>query len=241
MSIDQAGQLNPYLCSAMKKSLSYLWPLTKTYNSIYSGKLEVTWINGRKVLDSHNANYSYGALQEVMDRGLEKVRADRAAPVLILGLGGGSVIPLIRKKYNYYSKITSVELDSAVIAIAQDEFEIEKFQPLELICADAEEYVKSATEKFGLIIIDLFLDLHVPDQFFASSFWKNISELLAEDGKLLFNAGINSAHEKQVTQLLKNGDLHINFTKEENVYGSNTLLLGEKIKAENLQMLKPEK
>lgn len=212
----------------MKKSLSYLWPLTKNYDSKYNGKLEVTWTNGRKVLDSSNANYSYGALQEVLDRGLAMVQADRAAPVLLLGLGGGSAIPLLRKKYCYYGKIIAVELDSAVIDIAINEFGIEAHQPLELICADAEEYVNSTPEKFGLIIIDLFLDLQVPDQFFSISFWKDIAGLLEKDGKVLFNAGINSAHEEQIEHLLKNDNLDLNFQKREEVYGSNTLLLGEK-------------
>ena len=212
----------------MKKPLSYLWPLTKKYDSKYSGKLEVTWTNGRKVLDSPNANYSYGALQEVLDLGLAMIRADRAAPVLLLGLGGGSAIPLLRNKYNYHGKITAVELDAAVIEIAKSEFGIETFQPLELICEDAEEYVKSSQVQFGLIIIDLFLDLQVPEQFFSPSFWQNISELLEPGGTVLFNAGVNSAHEEQINYLLKNDTLSINFRKKDGVYKSNTLLLGEK-------------
>ncbi|WP_029034136.1 spermidine synthase [Salinimicrobium terrae] len=212
----------------MKRSLSYLWPLTKKYNSNYSGKLEVTWINGRKVLDSSNANYSYGALQEVLDRGFAEVRADRAAPVLLLGLGGGSAIPLLREKYGYYGKITAVELDAAVIEIAKKEFEIEAHQPLELICADAGEYVEASPEKFGFIIVDLFLDLQVPEQFFSNVFWKNVASLLTPYGKVLFNSGINSAHEEQISWLLKNDHLDISFFRKDEVYGSNTLLFGEK-------------
>ena len=210
----------------MKKFLSYPWPLTKTYDSNYSGKLEVSWINGRKVLDSKSANYSYGALQEVMDLGLAKIRADRAAPVLVLGLGGGSVIPLLRNKYGYYSKITAVEIDSAVIEIAEKEFGVGEYGHLKIICADAEKFLKSTTEKFGLIIIDLFLDLHVPEEFFSVPFWQSISGLLEEGGKVLFNAGINSAHEEQIERLLKNQSSGIIFRKEEDVYGSNTLLIG---------------
>lgn len=204
-----------------------MWPLSKKYDSNYSGKLEVTWSNGRKLLNSKNANYSYGALQEVLDYGLAKVRADRAAEVLILGLGGGSAVPLLRKKYGYYAKITAVELDSAVIEIAKKEFGINEYQPLELLCLDAENFVSSTQHKYGLVIVDLFLDTKVPEQFFSVSFWENIGDLMQQGGKVLFNAGIKSAHEEQVVHLLKNATFGIQFTKEENVYGSNTLLIGK--------------
>lgn len=212
----------------MKKSLSYLWPLTKTYDSRYSGRLEVTWINGRKVLDSPHANYSYGPLQKVMDLGLAEVRADRAAEVLLLGLGGGSVIPLLRKKYGYYRKITAVDLDAAIIDIAKNEFSIEDHQPLQLICADAEKFAAQDSLQYGLIIIDLFIDLQVPEQFFSGSFWRNISGLLKPKGKVLFNAGINAAHEREVDQLLITEDLQLDFRKKEDVNGSNTLIFGER-------------
>ncbi|MDX1603598.1 MAG: fused MFS/spermidine synthase [Salinimicrobium sediminis] len=212
----------------MKKSLSYLWPLTKSYESHYNGKLEVTWINGRKVLDSQHANYSYGPLQEVLDLGLAEIRADRAAPILLLGLGGGSAIPLLRKKYNYYGKITAVELDASIIEIAKTEFSIEEHQPLEIICADAEDFVNTTSGKFGLIIIDLFLDLRVPEKFFSQLFWQNISRLLRPEGKVLFNAGINSAHEVQIDNLLENAGFDLNFRKKDEVYGSNTLLFAER-------------
>ncbi len=211
----------------MKRSPDIQNLLSKSYTSHFNGKLKINWSGSRKLLDSSNANYSYGALQEVMDRGLAEVRADRAAPVLLLGTGGGSVIPLLRKKYGYYEKITAVEIDPVIINIARSEFNIDKHQPLELICADAEEYVKSPGEKYGLIIIDLFLDLLVPEQFFSVAFWKNITHLLHRDGKVLFNAGVNSAHLEQITRLLDNETLDIVFLKKEKVNGSNTLLLGE--------------
>ncbi len=214
----------------MKKSGNIQSLLSRSYSSHYSGKLEVKWLNDRKVLDSPNANYSYGALEEVLDKGLGDVYADRAAPVLLLGLGGGCAIPLLRKKYRYYGKILAVELDAAIIEIASTEFGVGEHQPLELLCADAEVFVNSTAEKFGLIIIDLFLDLLVPEQFFSDSFWKDISEVLHEEGKVLFNAGVNNVHAQQINRLLENDTIGINFQKKEEVNGSNTLLFGDREK-----------
>lgn len=212
----------------MKKTSNIETLLSKSYDSQFSGKLKINRIGDRKLLNSMNANYSYGALQEVLDLGLAAIRADRAAPVLLLGLGGGSAISLLRKKYGYYGKITAIEIDPVVIKVARSEFNIEQHQPLELFCADAEEYIKSTGEKFGLIIIDLFLDLLVPEQFFSDSFWKNICGLLEPGGKVLFNAGVNHSHKEQITWLLENHALGIDFQKKGKVNGSNTLLLGER-------------
>ncbi|MDX1603784.1 MAG: hypothetical protein R3209_11990, partial [Salinimicrobium sediminis] len=89
-------------------------------------------------------------------------------------------------------------------------------------------FVNTTSGKFGLIIIDLFLDLRVPEKFFSQLFWQDISSLLRPEGKVLFNAGINSAHEVQIDNLLEKSGFDLNFRKKEEVYGSNTLLFAER-------------
>ena len=212
----------------MKKTFSYLWPLIKKYDTKYSGTVEVTWLNGRKVLDSKNANYSYGSLQRVLDFGLTQVKADRSADVLVLGLGGGSVIRLLRNKFNYYGKITAIEIDPQIIELAVNEFGIKEHDPLDIFCEDATTYVREATSQFGLIIIDIFIDVRVPEQFYSTEFWKNISGLLDKEGTVLFNAGIYAVNQEETDQLLKEMQPEIAFRKLDHVHGTNTLLIGTK-------------
>lgn len=211
----------------MKKVFSYLWPLTKRINSHHSGLLEITWLNGKKVLDSKNANYSYGSLEKVLDCGLSLSKAERSSNILVLGLGGGSVLGLLRKKYKYTGKITAVEIDPAVIDIALTEFNIGQHEPLELLCEDAFDFVQRSAAGFGLIIIDIFIDTNVPLQFFSTKFWNNITGLLGEKGEVIFNAGINSAHLKE-TEKAQKEVRSIELKKLEDVMGTNTLLLGIK-------------
>ncbi len=42
--------------------------------SKYSGVLEINYVNGKKVLDSKNTSYSYGNLQKVWDKVLQKIQ-----------------------------------------------------------------------------------------------------------------------------------------------------------------------
>lgn len=211
----------------MKKAFSYLWPLTKKISSKHSGLLEVTWLNGKKVLDSKNANYSYGSLEKVLDYGLSLSKAERSSEVLVLGLGGGSVLGLLRNKYKYSGKITAVEIDPAVIDIALTEFDIKQYDPLEILCEDAYGFAQRSSADYGLIIIDIFIDTNVPLQFFSIQFWNNIAGLLEDNGEIIFNAGIHSAHKEETEKLHREVKL-LELKKLEEVMGTNTLLLGIK-------------
>lgn len=80
----------------LKKLFSYLLPVTIfKQNSTLSKTLEVTWTDGKLVLDSENTNYSYGNLQRILRKGLkiigfEKIKSMQK--ILVLGVAGGSVI-----------------------------------------------------------------------------------------------------------------------------------------------------
>ncbi|MBW2962068.1 spermidine synthase [Mesonia aestuariivivens] len=213
----------------MKRTLSYLWPLTKKVSSEFSGELEVTWLNGKKILDTKNANYSYGTLHQILDVALQKTNANRGGHTLILGLGGGSILQLLRKKYNFYGKITAVELDPKIIEIAKKEFNIQQYEPLEVIGEDAEKFVKQNDKKFDTVIVDLFIDIKVPEQFYEIEFWQNVSILLQPKATIIFNAGIGENQQAKINQLQQQIAQSISFEKIEHVKGTNTLLLGNKI------------
>ena len=73
----------------IKKIFSYFIPI-KIYetNSVLSKSLEVTWANGELVLDSENANYSYGSLQRILRLGLQNIGYEKIVPmnqILVLG------------------------------------------------------------------------------------------------------------------------------------------------------------
>ena len=213
----------------MKKTLSYIWPLTKKIKSDYSGNLEVTWLNGKKILDTKNANYSYGALHEILDIALEKTNADRSGKVLVLGLGGGSILQLLRNKYNFYGKITAVEIDKAIIKVANSEFNIQQYAPIEVICDDAFKFVEKQSTSYQTVIVDIFIDIKVPEAFFQLLFWQNLSKLLSPNATVIFNAGIGQHHTKEIENLQQQTKKLFSFKKIEHVKGTNTILLGEKI------------
>src|SRR5690606_26298728 len=148
----------------MKRLTSYLYPIIKKIESDINGTLEITWYNGKKHLNSKNANYSYGSLQRILRFGLEKIDLSKVHSVLLLGLGGGSVIETLRKDVDYQKNITAIDIDPVIINLAIDEFHLNSNGDLDIICDDAFHFIVLSNNTFDFIIIDLFIDTEVPKQ-----------------------------------------------------------------------------
>ena len=106
----------------LKKLFSYFIPITifKQKSSL-SQTLEVTWTDGELVLDSENTNYSFGNLQKILREGLKIIGVQKIQSmhnVLVLGVAGGSVIRTLVDEINFKGQITGVEIDKAIIEIA---------------------------------------------------------------------------------------------------------------------------
>ncbi|WP_435701873.1 spermidine synthase [Winogradskyella wichelsiae] len=206
--------------------LSYIYPVTKTITSKYSGELEITWYNGKKHLNSQNANYSYGSLQRILKFGLEKINLTNFNSILILGMGGGSVIKTLREDFNYNNAIEAVELDSVVVDIAKTEFDIIENNLLKIHCMDAFQFVHTNTKKFDLIIVDLYIDLTVPSKFLDQEFWNQVLSSKSIKGTVLFNASVNASNEAKVDSLvnyLKSKVFQVDIYKKVN--NTNTVII----------------
>jgi len=215
--------------AAMKRPLSYIYPITKTIDSEINGTLEITWYNGKKHLNTKNANYSYGPLQKILKHGLKKFDLTNFENILILGLGGGSVIKTLRKDFNYKNAIVGVEIDPVIIKIAKEEYLLSLDNNLEIICEDAGRFMSNNKVQFDLIIIDLFIDTEIPSQFFEIPFWKNIVQASLKKGNILFNASLNFNNENAILNIAS--FLHKNkFDIEQlkKVNKTNTLLLAKR-------------
>ncbi len=213
----------------MKKLLSYLWPFSKKVSSRVNGTLEITWMNGKKVLDSKNANYSYGTLQKLLSYGLSKIEIPPKSEILLLGLGGGSIVYSLRNTFKHQGNITAIEIDPVIIDIAQNEFHINDIDNLKIVCEDAMSYIVSCQDQFEIIIIDIFIDNRVPDSFYAIPFWEEVISVLQPKGNIVFNAGINLKDTKKIESLKSKLKAQIEFVQFDGVQKFNTLLIGKKL------------
>ena len=212
----------------MIRLLSYIFPITRTIRSDYSGTLEITWFNGKKHLNSKNANYSFGSLQKILKIGLENIDLTNCRNILILGLGGGSVIKTLINDFKYKNHITALDIDPVIIEIAKNEFKVSESRMLKIVCDDATNFMNKNKEIFDLIIIDLFIDTIVPSPFYKTSFWQQIIKANSSRGFILFNASLQSTDDNNLKDL-KSLLLAKNYKIEKlnKVGGTNTLLIAK--------------
>ncbi|WP_348797363.1 spermidine synthase [Flavobacterium adhaerens] len=175
----------------LQKLLSYLIPIKifKTKSTL-SKTIEVTWANGELVLDSKNTNYSYGSLQRILRRGLKYFGFKKIAKmnhILILGVAGGSVIKTLVDEIKFSGKITGVDIDPEIIAIANKYFQLNEIKNLNIVIDDAFEFVLKTKDRYDLIIIDIFQDTTMPNFLFEKFFIDRICFLLNSNGRILFN------------------------------------------------------
>jgi cyclopropane fatty-acyl-phospholipid synthase-like methyltransferase len=183
----------------IQKYFSYLIPI-KIFKkkSARSKMIEVTWANGELVLDSENTNYSYGSLQRILRYGLRNIGYKAILNmdhILLLGVAGGSVVKTLVDEIEYKGKITGVEIDSEMIQIANEYFNLNQIKQLEVIIDDAFEFVLKTKHQYNLIIIDIFEDTKMPNFLFERFFSERVCSLLKDQGFVLFNTMIlDEAH-----------------------------------------------
>jgi len=171
----------------LKIFLSYISPFVTNRASEYNGNLKIMLVNGKKVLNTKDANYSFASLHRIMRFALTQTGFDSREDILLLWLGGWSVIDLIRNEFHLPNTIRAVDIDPVIIEVARQEFALDSYADVEIICQDAYNFVQETPKKHGLIIIDLFINNTVPEKFYDDIFWENIFRILSPTGRIIFN------------------------------------------------------
>ena len=100
-----------------KKWLSYVKEISleQTY-SVYNPHLEVLLVEGRHQLVTEDAIYSFDDKYINFDEAFKRINWQKikGKRVLVLGLGLGSVILLLEKKYGLDLDYTAVEIDPEI-------------------------------------------------------------------------------------------------------------------------------
>lgn len=171
------------------------------------GPIEARWEMGRLVVNSAHGNQSFGSLHRVWQRTFEHlgVRSDPPANVLLLGLGAGSVPHILHHELCLKPRIVAVELDPAMKDLARSLFGTDRIPALEVIIGDATVQVHAMTERFDLVIVDLFDDLDLARGVDTSGFAQALRSRCTGQGTVCFNTvAYHPESEARCTRVRKN-------------------------------------
>lgn len=121
--------------------------------------------------------------------------------VLLIGIGGGS-IPRAVTRVRPQIELDAVDIDAAVVRVAQRYFGLAPQRQLHLHVADGRAFVAAARsrgQRYDAVLLDAF-DAHgIPPALFTEEFLRDIQAVLAPDGVFLANT-ISSASSAQETR-----------------------------------------
>ncbi len=191
--------------NSIKRFLSYFYPITiEKRIGNYLPTLEVDLRNGEYLLNGKNVNYSFGSLHHLFYQAFKQFRIEEEGikNVLILGFGAGSVAHILQKEFKMTCAITGVEIDSVMLELASEYFDLASYQNTRIVCEDANIFIRQDKNMYDLIIVDLFVERRVPKPFIKPSFIQELKQHLSPNGFLFFNRINENPRQQEETREL---------------------------------------
>ncbi len=110
----------------------------------------------------------------------------RPRRVLILGLGGGTLARLLASRWGAGVHILGVDDDAAIVETARAAGWL-AVPDLEVVYADAFDFVRRCQRRFDFVAVDLFRGERVDGRIFARPFLRRLRDLLAPRALLAIN------------------------------------------------------
>ncbi len=142
-------------------------------------------------IQSNGLTQSGGIVESIWKQTLRRInhKSSIINHCLILGLGGGTVAKLIRKKWSEI-KITGVEIDPLMVELGKKYLGLDDWN-VEIKITDAFDYLvnhQSLTiNRYDLVIVDLYNGDRFPEKFETENYIHLVESNLAKSGVAVFN------------------------------------------------------
>lgn len=159
--------------------------------SKYNGNLRVVKTFGiGTYIQSEGLTQSGGIVETIWKQTVNglKVKEQKVSKILVLGLGGGTVAKILKKKYKR-AKITGVEVDPIMVELGKKYLDLEK-SGVDIKVTDAKKFLtkkSSSMDKYDLVIVDLYNGYVFPKEFGEEKYINNIKNVLNDGGTVIFN------------------------------------------------------
>ncbi len=165
--------------------------------SQFSGKLKVIKTLDSKYVSTGYLTQSGGLINDIWGPILKKI-GQKEKTWLILGLAAGTAASIIAKKFKP-TKIVGVEIDPQMIYLGKKYFDLDKISNLEIVTADAHDYLLTTHAHFDYILVDIYQKDVLPDFVYSADF---IDAARKHGSTVIFNHLFYDDDKKNNAQLL---------------------------------------
>lgn len=136
---------------------------------------------------AENPDLRFDYIKYAEDQFIEPIADGKEPPRSILVIGAGGFTFGLNDRHNHY---TYVDIDRDLKKVAEEKFLKRKLGPNKHFAAkDARVFVRQAAEKYDLIFLDAYTNLHnIPAQLITQEFFRDVKSLLTPGGRVVFNA-----------------------------------------------------
>jgi len=177
--------------SRWQKLLSYLVPINIAhYQSNENPYLELLLYRNQFQLATEDALYSDGTRYLPFKKAFKKLPKSfwkECNRVLILGVGLGSAVQILRQHYAPTAFCTLVDYDREILLLATRLLAEEQPGNLEFVAADAFQYVTTQQSLHEVICIDIFKNRVAPSECVEWPFLSATQKLLHPNGYWIMN------------------------------------------------------
>jgi len=192
--------------SKIKYLSSYLFDtVIESFDSKKNGKINVVMLEGKLMVNTRNANQSFDGLHFLFQAIFADLQIEKNPPkkVLCFGLGGGSIVYILKNELKIQGYITAIEYDEIMVEIANKYFDLQQFNNLDVITEDAFVYAAEQADKsnFDSIIVDLFEDNKAVEKIYDAAFNEQLLQMCPH-GTIIINTICNTKIQENQTQKL---------------------------------------
>jgi spermidine synthase len=124
--------------------------------------------------------------------------------VLIVGLGGGAMVHFLQH-YDPELKVDAVEIDPAVVRLAEKHFLMKSEGNVWIITADGFKFLAETKERYDVIYMDAFLKpaadtdaAGLPLRLKTLDFYKSLQDKLVDGGLVAFNINVTDKWQEDI-------------------------------------------
>ncbi len=179
--------------------------LIETFQSEFSDEVKVFKYRGNFFIKAGTIHQSGGWARSLFKRMSLKFKIQnlKLRNILLLGLAGGTFVDILTKMYPNIH-ITAVDIDKKMVDIGRKYFHLNEYKNLKIKIVDAFQFIQKNTNKYDLIVIDIFQGDETPKEFSNKNFIVSAIKATNENGHVVINRLYFSKFKSQTDEYHNN-------------------------------------